>query len=489
MAVAISDAVLDAVMDPERPAIFFLGAGNSMDSQLPGAGDLVKRIRAGLPDSHQSAIQQWEQDNPDKPWGPTLEDLAEICLKIDGDKRRFIDLIPWAEWQNAEPHEGHIVLAELWAETLVGEPFTTNLDTLIEKGFERALVRRLPGCFRVEHFRETLRPRVYKVHGCLTEPYDTIWAVSEVTRKDWDQAWKNFATGKEMLEASAFIFVGFRIALPYLSDTYDKAGKPKAFMVNPAPFGKFQSDTYNQPFLNAFNITEADYVEATSKSFFEALRVQVQKRILQRQLSETVPRLVAKLDLPEPHLQPPGKALLDELQQCSPAGLQSLLKRCLLGDTYVGIGQAATSHLMRGLFLLRLAYPIEIQTDLAEPTCHLMRGTERTPLFFAFGDRVRKKSVVAKWRAKTNRDWPDDMKPLLVKPPLVLVFGEGAMAQPDGLPNIMTGKPVPGPYGPEPKFAYVSYDDLVDRIEAGNLAGTAKGIHELVEQVLGGTLT
>lgn len=338
------------------------------------------------------------------------------------------------------------MLAELWTEALANEPLTTNMDTLIEAGFVSVLGRVGNACSRVEHF-ERKPPRVFKVHGCLHEEFRTVWALDELQRDNWDEAWKGHVTASGLMGASAFVFVGFRMALPYLLKTFGEAGKPQAYMVNPAAYAAFRQDPDNGSFLDAFHIGPEHYVQATARDFFEALRPRVHESNLEKQLVMKVPETLARLDLPARELDATAEQLFAQLKHCSPAAFQQLLRRSLLGAHYIPLASTGTREMLQSLLLLSTAYALEVETGRSEPFCCLVRNGSRHPVFVArAGETLLTREVVRLWQDRAERDWPSDLSALTVRRPLVITHGAGTLGPLYGHVNVVTGKAQPGPW-------------------------------------------
>lgn len=470
-------------MDGGHRTVFFLGAGASMDSGLPSGDALADEIRCKLQPAHLTKIKEWEVANGRH---AGIEHIAQICKEIDGNQDRLIRALPREEWLAAKPHEGHAVLAELWSEEFASEPLTTNMDTLIEKGFERALGRTGNACSRVQHFHRS-SPRVYKVHGCLHEEYRTVWALDELRRKEWDEAWKGHVLATGLMQASALVFVGFRTAMPYLMKTFHEAGGPDAYMVNPTAYDKFRSEQDNSAFLDAFGIGADQYIQSKAEVFFESLRMRVHKSNLKQQIINEVPKALSRMDLPCRDLNPTAEQLLAQVKQCPPTEFQKLLRRSLLGPRYIPLASKSTREMLQSLFLLSSAYEVGLETTRSEPVVFLLRNGSQYPVFIAHSDQSRHtRQVVLRWEGKAENEWPTDLDSLLVQRPLVIVHGTGSLEPTFGYVNIATGVAQPGPYGESREFVYVHYDELADCIRPNNVKATAEEVRKLVESRWGG---
>lgn len=483
--IQIPDSLVKALMDGGHRTVFFLGAGASMDSGLPSGYGLAEEIRYKLQPAHLARIKEWEKTNGRN---AGIEHIAQICKEIDGNHNQLIRALPREEWLEAKPHEGHTVLAELWTEALADEPLTTNMDTLIEKGFGMVLGRQGNACSQVEHFHRS-PPRVFKVHGCLHEEFRTVWALDELQRRDWDEAWKGHVTAMGLMKASAFVFVGFRMALPYLLKTFNEAGKPQAYMVNPAAFEAFRQAPENSAFLDAFCIGPEHYVQAKARDFFEALRSRVHESNLAKHVVMEVPGTLARMDLPPRQLDATAEQLLAQLRLCSPAEFQKMLSRSLLGARYIPLASTGAREMLQSLLLLSTAYTLEVETGRSEPICHLVRNGTRHPLFVAHvGETQLTRQVVTLWLDRAEH-WPGDLSPLMVQRPLVITHGTGTLGSIYGYVNVATGKAQPGPWGESRNFIYIHYDELADCIQPQDVQATGKAVRKLVEGRLEGAQT
>lgn len=189
MSFSVPTRLIDSLMEGSGRVLFFVGAGFSMDvpSSLPSAFHLAQTIiKPKLTGSIARKVEDAENESGHL---LSVEDIAELFLREDGNLNRFSSLIPRQEWLAAHHHVGHEVLAELWAEGLTGDIVTTNMDVLIEAGFQ-ATLGLAPNCYtRATHFAiRPSPPRVYKIHGCLHDEETMVWAKSHLESTEWQQS-------------------------------------------------------------------------------------------------------------------------------------------------------------------------------------------------------------------------------------------------------------------------------------------------------------
>jgi len=192
---------------------FWLGAGCSVSSGIPGAADLVRerwlpRLRevrgGGDTDIDIWAKQSFSKYNPDDPaaaYGPVME---ELFIQPEARQREIEELC-----ERRFPGFGYAVLADLLAreDGLFNVALTTNFDDLIADAmyvFTEARPLVIPDESLASFIRPSrLRPLVVKVHGDhRLSPRNTITETSRL-KKDISESIGN------LLHDRGVIFVGY----------------------------------------------------------------------------------------------------------------------------------------------------------------------------------------------------------------------------------------------------------------------------------------
>jgi hypothetical protein len=219
----------------------------------------------------------------------------------------------------------------------------------------------------------------------LTCEHETRWAKTDLRKNDWDERWKEYATGNALLNVGLVIFVGFKTALPYLVSTLEHTQGPQCFMVGKSSFDCFEAAD-GTGFAGAFGITRDSYVEATAKSFLGDLLERVYSSLLGRQMSVDIPRQLAARGLDRDQLikvLPDPEAML---QGCNAQQYQRFLRRATLWtNTYVPVQSNQGLDVLRLVLLLALAYPIRLAAHRNEGIRVIDRGPSQTRVFCASG--------------------------------------------------------------------------------------------------------
>jgi hypothetical protein len=215
---------------------FLVGAGLSMTgkSPLPSADSLL-----------QLCVQRIEQafgETPPEEARASLEALCDYLHGMNQLGRLFIhSVVPWAQFKNGEPNDGHLALADFLITRATGAVVSTNYDTRIETAARDLGELDFVALTSADELEPRNHSRLLKIHGCaLRDEATTLWCPAQVDDPPI----------KQRLEASVklvpgwlankdIVILGFWSDWPHMYDTlcHLLAGADPAcvYIVNPSP--------------------------------------------------------------------------------------------------------------------------------------------------------------------------------------------------------------------------------------------------------------
>jgi Tfp pilus assembly protein PilF len=188
------------IQEPDCSIVWFLGAGCSISSGIPGAGALVnewlrklKQLEDGSDDSWEIwAAQRFESFDPANPafiYGPVIE---ELFMNLERDRQQEVERLIVGK----DPAVGYALLARLMAHPEFGERgntvLTTNFDDLVADALY-LLTNKKPLVVVHDSLapfvrQSRSRPLIVKVHGDArlaprNTPDETILVDKELTHR------------------------------------------------------------------------------------------------------------------------------------------------------------------------------------------------------------------------------------------------------------------------------------------------------------------
>ncbi len=259
----------------KRVAVF-VGAGASMDSpsELPSAPALAEYfigLGLGLP-------------------GSSLEAIAEESYARTGSWQEFAQALPLAQWRVKPCNAAHHVIAELAAEGIIRCVFTTNWDTLIERGLAETGIPYSPVVTAenaaVAHDDSV---QVFKIHGCVDHPERLRARESELADAEWAAVWAN-AVFESRIRNHSILFVGYSGAAAAVTESMRQIlmhGDRGAtdFLVDPRPLEAIHGGESGARFLEALHLADDSFIRDRAAGFFGELRVALFPKLLRIPLS------------------------------------------------------------------------------------------------------------------------------------------------------------------------------------------------------------
>jgi Tfp pilus assembly protein PilF len=194
-------AIFDASEDSDTRYGFFLGAGASVASDIPAAGELSKKWLETIGENNKEIdISKWRK-HPAKYYSQIFDQRFK-ANRLDGDDelQKYIN--------KAEPSVGYLFLAQILTETKNKFVLTTNFDTMTEdalfslKGVKPLVIghESLARYLSVSHF---VRPTIVKLHhDYLLSPKNT--------KKDTEELSESFRKRlNPILENTHLIVIGY----------------------------------------------------------------------------------------------------------------------------------------------------------------------------------------------------------------------------------------------------------------------------------------
>jgi hypothetical protein len=194
--------------------VIVMGAGCSLDppTSLELAGDLANRICSSL-----IANGSLPPDMVDDP--RDLSQLASAVFELTGSQRLVVDEFPPAAFRSAQPNEGHITLAALMREGVVGNTLSLNFDLSVSSaisitgaGLE---VRVLKG--PEDHAQQGERNLIY-LHRNIESGPDELILRTEQLESEWKARWEE-VVARRLLSGPLTVFVGLGSPAGVLTET------------------------------------------------------------------------------------------------------------------------------------------------------------------------------------------------------------------------------------------------------------------------------
>jgi hypothetical protein len=227
--------------------VIVIGAGCSVESptDLPLAGTLSERIHKTLVDNGVLAA-----DACPEPWD--LSAVAQATLVATQSQRALVDEFPPDDFRGAQPNRGHLILAALLREGVVGDVLSLNFDLSVSSALAHVGgagdVRIIKG--PEEHDRQGPRNLIY-LHRNIESPPDDLILRPEQLEQEWAGQWEE-VVARRVLSGPMTVFVGL--------------GSPAAVLTTTATW-----------IVNSLETDTTVYVvgpdEPTSSAFFAALGV------------------------------------------------------------------------------------------------------------------------------------------------------------------------------------------------------------------------
>jgi hypothetical protein len=410
MAVTIPSKLIDQML--EGRVLFFVGAGCSMDepSSLPSAWQLAqKSIKPRLTGTLAGRIEEIEIETGNK---LGIEDIAQLFLESDGNLDRFNRLLPRQQWLGAVHHQGHEVLAELWAEGLIEDIVTTNMDALIEAGFKASTGIEPNVYTQSRHFQDRpAAPRVFKIHGCLRDEATMIWARSHLESDQWQHDWARVLMEHEVLRCSTIVYIGYATNLKYLSNILARANKkPAAFIVNPCDWQQLQAKA--PEFMKITGLQPEEHIKAGAKAFLSELRERIIRDLTAQVMRSEVPQLLEKLGLSEESgVRTATHQVRATLTALPPDTLQNVVRKFLVQQPstqkYASLRKNVDLH--RLLRLLSIIQFVGVQVSVGGPespplAVHFSTGMKMPLWAIVVDGDTRGETERIKWQTRFYTD-------------------------------------------------------------------------------------
>ena len=275
------DRSLDSLLN-ERLALL-CGAGLSMaaPSSIPSAAQLAERAKAKY-DATYGADRA--------PLPEAIEDQAQFFFEKGELETVYLRTYIDQDAFSARPNSGHMSIADLMLIQGILTTVSTNVDTLVEtagnmllgnigKGITRVSVERLPPA----------KSPLLKVHGCWSDPTDTIWAPGQIlvdpvrTRIEECSQWLEMRLADRDL-----LIVGYWTDWDYLNDVLEHAlgsvNPGRVTVVDPCDSAEFEDKAPALYDLGQRTLEEFRHVRCSGDVFLEKLRIAFSKTFLRRAL-------------------------------------------------------------------------------------------------------------------------------------------------------------------------------------------------------------
>jgi hypothetical protein len=194
--------------------VIVMGAGCSIESptDLPLAGALSERIHKTLVDNGVLAAGACPE-----PWD--LSAVAQATLAATGSQRALVDEFPPDEFRGAQPNRGHLILAALLREGVVGDVLSLNFDLSVSSALAHVGgagdVRIIKG--PEEHDRQGPRNLIY-LHRNIESPPDDLILRPEQLEQEWAGQWEE-VVARRVLSGPMTVFVGLGSPAAVLTTT------------------------------------------------------------------------------------------------------------------------------------------------------------------------------------------------------------------------------------------------------------------------------
>lgn len=194
--------------------VIVMGAGCSIEAptDLPPAGALSERIHRTLVDNGVLTAGACPE-----PWD--LSAVAQATLDATGSQRAVVDEFPPDEFRGAQPNRGHLLLAALLREGVVGDVLSLNFDLSVSSALAyvggASDVRIIKG--PEEHDRQGPRNLVY-LHRNIESPPDDLILRPEQLEQAWAGQWEE-VVARRVLSGPMTVFVGLGSPAAVLTTT------------------------------------------------------------------------------------------------------------------------------------------------------------------------------------------------------------------------------------------------------------------------------
>lgn len=277
--------LLEAISTPSGGrVVLVIGAGCSSEhpTSLPLAGDLSKECHRKLVADR--ILPRGEVDDKSD-----LSAVAEAVVRRTGCQRDLVDRFPAAEFRNAKPNEGYLIMAALLLEGALADALTLNFDHAAQNALADlgagAQVETIRG--PDEHRQLGGRNLIYLHRDIDSSPNELILRTEELEAA-WRAGWEEVIT-QRVLAGPFTVFVGLGTPAAVLIDTTKRileaigSSNARAYVVDPAARGQSR-------FADALEINSKDYIRMGWGEFMRALG----HRLIEEQLAAVERTCVAQ---------------------------------------------------------------------------------------------------------------------------------------------------------------------------------------------------
>lgn len=189
-----------------------------------------------------------------------LSEVAEATVGATGSQRLFVDEFPPAAFRSAKPNTGHLILAALLREGVIGDVLTLNFDLSVSSAVSVLGAGREVRIIRgpEEHDRQGARNVIY-LHRNIESPADDLILRPEQMEEQWQDEWEE-VIARRVLSGPMTVFVGLGSPAAVLTATtrriMDSLGTDAiVYVVDPG-------DPKRSGFFSALEVSAQRYVAA-----------------------------------------------------------------------------------------------------------------------------------------------------------------------------------------------------------------------------------
>ena len=195
--------ILHAVSRPQGGQIVLvIGAGTSFDPPtcLPSSADCAKEAHRKL--MADNILTEPCADPAD------LSLIADIVYETTGSQEALVRRLPWGEFLQAKPNEGHLLAAAMLVEGAIKEVLNLNYDLALEHALPDVGSRGEITVIRGPEFHDNLgyKNLIY-LHGSANSNPDK-WIMRSIDLNEaWRDGWENIIASM-VLASPVVIFIG-----------------------------------------------------------------------------------------------------------------------------------------------------------------------------------------------------------------------------------------------------------------------------------------